>query len=326
MQFSRNGRAYPAQFISRVIPRLAALAAAGALILPGRARACACGCGIYEVGTASMLPGQTGSMLFLNYAYQDQDQNWSGSSEAPAADNPDRDIRTSFYTFAYQQVFNTHWSLRAELPYEQRHFETTGGASGQDLVSLDFGGVGDARVEGIYTTTSRSDGVIFGLKLPTGSYTRNDAYGDIDRDTEIGSGSTDALIGGFHRFTLGSDYRWTEYVQGLVDAPLATQAGYRPGTELDGAVGVYYTGWFMGGLEVAPIAEMKVAFRGRDTGPGASSPVASGYSRLLAAPGIELNARPFKVSVQLTIPVCQRFTGNQLVAPVGVSLSTAYSF
>ena len=38
-----------------------------------------------------------------------------------------------------------------------------------------------------------STGVIFGLKLPTGTYT---APG-LDRDTQIGSGSTDLMLGGY---------------------------------------------------------------------------------------------------------------------------------
>ena len=34
----------------------------------------------------------------------------------------------------------------------------------------------------------------FGLKLPTGNYTHNNPYGDVDRDSEIGTGSTDLLL------------------------------------------------------------------------------------------------------------------------------------
>ena len=32
-------------------------------------------------------------MGFLNYDYQDQNQNWSGNSTAPAANNGDKEIR-----------------------------------------------------------------------------------------------------------------------------------------------------------------------------------------------------------------------------------------
>src|SRR5271157_346099 len=157
-------------------------------VAPSPARACACGCGVFEVGTSSMIPTGSGMMAFLDYDYQDQNRNWSGDSEAPAADNGDKDIRTSWYTLGLQDMFNRSWGIRLELPYEERHFTTTGGATGNDIVALDFSGIGDIRIEGIYTGFSPdlSTGLDFGLKLPAGSFKTNDAYQDIDRDSEIG--------------------------------------------------------------------------------------------------------------------------------------------
>ena len=38
-----------------------------------------------------------------------------------------------------------------------------------------------------------STGLIFGVKLPTGDW----KFAGFDRDTEIGSGSTDVLVGGY---------------------------------------------------------------------------------------------------------------------------------
>src|SRR5471030_2783531 len=101
---------------------------------PPLVRACACGCGIYEVGTASMFPQKAGQTVFLENDYQDQNRNWRGDTRAPAADNPDRDIRTDFVTVGMQALFNRSWGLQLDLPYEQRHFATTGGATGHDPV------------------------------------------------------------------------------------------------------------------------------------------------------------------------------------------------
>jgi hypothetical protein len=296
---------------SRLLALLAAIA-----MTPGICRACACGCGIYEVGTSSMLPTGSGSMAFLEYDYQDQNRNWSGSSPAPAADNPDKDIRTGWYTLGYQDMFNRSWGVRLELPYEDRHFVTTGGATGSDIVSLDFSGLGDIRIEGIYTGFSPdlSGGLTFGLKLPTGSYTSNDAFGDIDRDTEIGSGSTDLLLGAFERFNLDADYGWSGFAQALLDAPVLTQAQYRPGAELDLAAGAYYNGLRIGRMTIAPIGQLKLSVRGRDSGAASAEPVASGFERVLAAPGLELDLHPLKVYTDVELPLYYRFTGNQLVA------------
>jgi hypothetical protein len=289
---------------------------------------CACGCGIYEVGTSSMIPTDSGIMSFVDYDYQDQNRNWSGTSEAPAADNGDKDIRTSWYTPGVQDMFNRSWGIRLELPYEDRHFVTTGGATGNDIVALNFSGIGDIRIEGIYTGFSPdlSKGLLFGVKLPTGSYTANDAYDDVDRDSEIGSGSTDILLGGFDRFDMGSDSNWSGFIQALLDIPVLTQVQYRPGTEFDTAVGAYYGGFRIGRLKISPIGQLKLSVRGQDTGANATYPVASGFVRVLAAPGVELDLHPVKVYTDVELPLYYHFTGDQLVAKTLFRLNVSYMF
>lgn len=302
------------------------LAAAFALA-PALALACACGCGIYEVGTSSTLPSGVGSEAFVDYDYQDQTTDWSGSSEAPGADNPDKNIRTSFLTFGYEQMYSSSWGLRVELPYEARHFETTGGATGDDIVTVNFSGIGDIRIEGMYTGFSpdMSQGVMFGLKLPSGSYTAEDAWDDVDRDSEIGTGSTDLLLGGFDRFGLG-DSAWQGLVQGMLDLPVLSQVQYRPGTELDLSLGAYYTGYRIGRLTVIPIGQLKASLRTRDTGANSADPVASGFARLFAAPGLEFDLRPFKVYADLELPLYVHVRGDQLVARNLFRLNVSYDF
>jgi hypothetical protein len=292
------------------------------------ATACACGCGIYEVGTASMIPTSAGAEVYVDYDYQDQSHNWSGSLEAPAADNPDKDIRTSWFTLGCQDMFDHSWGLRLELPYEERHFVTTGGATGNDIVALNFSGFGDIRIEGIYTGFSPdlSQGLTFGFKLPTGSDTTNDAYGDIDRDTEIGSGSTDILLGGFDRFSFGSESAWSGFSQVLLDLPVLTQVQYRPGTEFDVALGAYYDGLKIGRLHIAPIGQLKLSVRSRDTGANSANPVASGFVRVLAAPGLELDLHPVTVYTDVELPLYYHFTGDQMAAKVLLRLAVSYMF
>jgi len=298
------------------------------VLAPRRAHACACGCGIYEVGTSSMIPTGAGIETFFDYDYQDQNQNWSGGSEAPAADNSDKEIRTSWYNFGTQEMFNRSWGLRVEIPYEDRRFLTTGGATGDDIVAINFSGLGDIRVEGIYTGFSPdlSRGLLFGLKLPTGSTTTEDAYHDIDRDSEIGSGSTDILLGGFERFNIDTDYGWSGFIQALLDLPVLTQVQYRPGTEFDVAFGAYYTGLHFGRLSISPIGQVKFSVRSRDTGANAASPVASGFERILASPGLEIDCHPFKVYTDVELPLYYHFTGDQLVARTLFRLSVSTMF
>ena len=318
---------FPFQYRAAQRSLIVALLAAS-LVTPNAGRSCACGCGIFQVGTSSMLPMGTGLVTSLDFDYQDQNRNWSGDSRAPAEDNPDKDIRTSVENVSFQEVFNQDWSARVDLPFEQRHFETTGGASGGDLVSLDFSGIGDTRFQAIYTGLSPGfvTGLTFGIKLPTGSFTKNDAYGDIDRDTEFGSGSTDVILGAFRRLNIGTSPDWSGFTQVVLDAPVVTRDGYRPGTELDASFGVYYSGGTVLGVLVSPALQLKGSVRGSDGGPNASHPVASGFERVLVVPGIEFSRGRVRLDADVGLPAYQHFTGDQLTASALFRVSMSYAY
>ena len=70
-------------------------------------------------------------------------------------DNDDKEIRTHFVTAGFQYMFDRSWGFQVEVPYDDRNFKTTGGASGSDIVALNWASLGDIRVEGIYTGFSR---------------------------------------------------------------------------------------------------------------------------------------------------------------------------
>ena len=275
--------------------------------------ACACGCGIFDVGTETMLPSGAGLMVYFEYAYQDQNINWSGVKPASSADNGDKNIRTSFFTPGVQYMLNKNWGIQAELPFAYRHFETTG--IDNNIVDQDWTTIGDMRIEGIYDGffPDQSAGITFGLKLPTGNFRHNDAAEDIDRDSEIGTGSTDVLLGGFYRNDLTRDGRFTWFAQLTVDIPQLTQDQYRPGVEADGAVGVYMNGINFGRVGVVPIAQVLDGLRGHDSGANAAYPVASGYERVLLSPGVEIHIHPVMIYADVELPVYAHVTGDQLV-------------
>jgi hypothetical protein len=313
------------------------LSVAGAvLILPSIGKGCACGCGVFDVGTSQMLPQGTGGMAFVEFDFQDQNRNWANSGPAPAANNNDKEIRTDFTTIGLQYFFNRSWGIQAELPYVVRDFKTLGGPMGNTVQKFVWGSVGDLRLEGYYTGFSPdlSSGLTFGLKLPTGNFAHNDAYGDIDRDSEIGTGSTDVLLGGYfrHPFFLGN--RWTWFAQGLVDIPVLTQDQYRPGGELDAAVGLYYQGWMLHRLRITPIAQVIGSVRTSDSGDFASGGLdsnpgggrSSGYQRVLLSPGVEFDFHPWSIYADVELPLVQDFVGNQLAAPFLFKFYVNYMF
>ena len=293
------------------------------ILTPGIVHACACGCGVFDVGTSSMFPEGAGGTAFLQFDYQDQNHNWSGTSQAPDANNDDKEIKTYFTTFGFQYMFNSSWGVEAELPYDFRTFKTDVG--GGDIVTKNWNQLGDIRVQGIYTGffADQSAGVTFGLKLPTGSYTFDPDI--VDRDTQIGTGSTDILLGGFYRGNLDSNQRWDWFAQGLLDVPTLIQNQYRPGVELDTAAGIDYKGFSLGRVRISPVAQAIFSYRSSDSG-DAASPDNSGYERLMLSPGIEFHIHPVKIYADVEIPVFQNFTGNQVAAPVLFKVSMSYMF
>ena len=168
-----------------------------ALSAPLEAQACACGCGVFAVGTSSLLPEGPGGTAFLEYDYMNQTQNWSGSSSAPAANNDDKNIRSDFYVAGLQYMFNRDWGVSLEVPYTERLFITEDGGQ---LGSFDHSAFGDVRLMGMYTGFSddMSTGLSFGLKFANGDYT----YQGFDRDTSIGTGTTNLLLGIYHQMNL----------------------------------------------------------------------------------------------------------------------------
>ncbi len=177
---------------------------------------------------------------------------------------------------------------------------------------FDHGAIGDIRITGTYAGFSddMSSGVSFGIKLANGDW----KYPGFDRDTEIGSGSTDVLLGAYQQTHFGNS-QWSGYAQALLDAPVHSQAGYRPGNELDAAFGMYPQSRRLGsGVRLTPVLQALVSFRRPDSGPE-SDPESTGYNRLLAAPGLELQLRHVRLFLDVEAPLLQNVRGNQLVAP-----------
>ncbi|MDE2183410.1 MAG: hypothetical protein KGJ78_10360 [Alphaproteobacteria bacterium] len=292
--------------------------AAFVIASPTASFACACGCGVFEIG--NLFTDQPGGAAFLEYDFMDQSKNWSGPSRAPATNNDDKDIRTSFYTLGAQYLFASGFGVMAEVPYWSRHFATTGSSS---LMSFDHSALGDIRLTGAYSGFSedRDTGVTFGVKLPSGDF----AYPNFDRDTEIGSGSTDITVGAYHRGSLDAMGNWRYFAQARYQAAVLQHGGYRPGDELNGTAGVSYDTGRIGGIELSPLFQVLGSTRRHDSGPEAKL-TDSGYSRIILAPGVDFGIDSWIVHAEVDFPVYQNVIGNQLVASTLFKSSIAYAF
>jgi hypothetical protein len=301
---------------------LGAVALALMCAAPAVGNACACGCGVFDVATSEMFPTASGGMVFLEQDFMDQNQNWSGTSPAPAADNGDKRIRTNFWTLGGQYLFDRSWGVQVEVPYWERLFRTT--ADSGAVEDFTHGALGDVRLKALYTGLSPdlSTGLSLGVKLPTGDST----YPHFDPDTEIGSGSTDLVLGAYHLGPLSSDNRFSWFASAQWQQPIAHKTSYRPGAELDVVSGAYYAGWSLTPtVRLTPLLQVKGTWRRHDGG-ALGDAADSGYTRLFLAPGLELDAGRTRWYADVSRAVYTNTSGNQLIARTLFKVSVAVGF
>lgn len=305
--------------------RVTALAVllAGALT-PSLAQACACGCDVFDVGGPERMSMAKGGEVFVNYGYMDQSQNWSGDHSAPAANNDDKEIRTHLVTAGLRYAISPNWGVLVEAPLWNRTFHTENDA-GTGVDRFNHTALGDLKIVGVYTGLAKdmSTGLTFGVKLATGDW----KYAHFDRDTQIGTGSTNLLLGAYHNGFLSPDRAFGYYVKAQWDKPVASQGGYEPGDEIDAGAGVTYNvqRFADGPIKVVPVLQMLASSRARDHGPNAD-PDNSGYSRLMLSPGVEVTNGAWAFYADVELPVYQHVNGNQLIAPELVKLMVSRRF
>jgi hypothetical protein len=282
------------------------------------ALACACGCNVFTVGSRWSMPTRSGFETYLQYNYMDQSRNWGKWASAPPETNPDQEIRTHFYTVGVQYMPGRNWGITMEAPLWDRYFRTLDDDG--KVESVDHTSFGDIRLTGMYTGLSEdmSTGVQFGLKLPTGAFDES----LLDRDTQIGTGTTDLLLGGYQ---MGQENGWGWYAQLMWQHALNARDGYRPGDSFDLNIGVHYDG-LLASLPVPPTLQVAGSFRGIDGG-NAAEPENTGYERVYVCPGVQVAAsRYLSFYSDIKIPVMTHVRGVQLVAPTLVGLTMSYSF
>jgi hypothetical protein len=299
---------------------------------PALAFACACGCSIFDVGTPSLIPNGAGGTVWLEYDFTNQYINWHATRPSSAANNTDYQIKTHFLTAGAQYMFNHDWGAMITVPYTIRTFRTLG--DNGETNQWNHANFGDVRIWGMYTglLEDMSLGLLAGFKLPNGDHT----YSHFDRDTSIGTGSTDLLLGAYKIGALPSrigkvnltfrerPFNW--FMQLQYEYPFMTTGNYTPGKEFDGALGLFYNFGRVGPLkELAPMFTVLGAVRTHDMGVESNEP-SSGYDRLLLAPGGEIRLGIFRLYSDVEFPAFIYANGNQLIAPYAVKTILSYDF
>ncbi len=302
-----------------LLPTLLLIGASG--LLPDLAAACACGCGVFDVGTGAMFPEGAGGVLYAEFDSMNQNTNWAGGARSPAAEDPDKDIRTDFYTVGARYMFDRAWGVQVDVPYWQRSFTTAEDAG--TVATFRHGALADIRIRGLYTGFSGdlSTGVSFGLKLPTGDAT----YAHFDPDTEIGTGSTDLLLGAYHLGKIPALGGLNYFVNALWQEPLKTRGDYRPGAESVAVAGIYRQGWSVGAARVTPVLQATADYRAHDGG-ALGDPANTGYRRLIAAPGLEVDFSRVHLYAEAGFSLYDEVTGNQLISRRLYKVVLSYAF
>ncbi|HQT25643.1 MAG TPA: TonB-dependent receptor [Burkholderiales bacterium] len=264
----------------------------------------------------------------LSYDYVDQNQLRSGSGKVsnfalPNAQEIEVRTRTAFTTLIadYQ---GTGWGVNMQLPYVDRYHVTYP----QGTTTLDSSAsssLGDARVLGRFTGFSKdgSNGIFFGLKLPTGPASVNFASGaPLDASLQPGTGSTDILFGGFHqgqidRLKLG----W--FLQGLVQHAISTRSDSRPGDAFNVNAGIRYAKY---GQRITPMLQVDFIRRVSDSGANAT-PFITGGELVYLAPGFSVRfGNRTNVYAFVQLPVYQYVQGFQLSPTKIFSAGLLHSF
>ena len=306
---------------------IAAFAASDAL-------ACsACGCTLSSDWSSQGLAATGGWRADARFDFFDQDQLREGTSSVgrgTIALPNDREVQqftlNRNYNLALDYSPNKDWGVSVSLPWFDRSHATI--AEGDSAISTSHdSGVGDLRVLARYTgfDAQRNTGIEFGLKLPTGriddTFETGPQAGEIvDRGLQLGSGTTDLLLGVYHFDALTPE--WGYFAQALLQQPLDARDGFRPGSGLNLNFGVRYT------ASPTFVPQLQVNARVEKRESGANADVDnSGASLVYLSPGLSWNAtRRLSAYAFAQLPLFQRVNGLQIEARWTASVGLHYIF
>lgn len=309
----------------------ALLAAAGA---PLDTLACSsCGCTLSsDWSTQGLQPSGEGFRLDFRFDYFNQDQLRSGthkvdrgSLEVPNEREIQQETINRNYALGFDYSPNVDWGVNLQLPYFNRYHTTI--AEGDTEISTSHTqSIGDVRLVGRYLgfTEDHSIGVQAGVKFATGSFGNDFIAGPqegqpLDRGLQPGTGTTDLLLGAFTFGALNRD--WDYFAQGMLQQPLDSREGFRPGTGFNLNAGFRYVG-----IEhVIPSIQINARVEGRESGPNADVDN-SGATLVYLSPGLNFQITgALHGYVYAQVPIYQRVNGLQIEPAYTVTVGLYYT-
>lgn len=315
------------------------------LLSPFQLRACSsCGCTLNTDWNIQGLSTSTGWSVDIRYDYLNQNRLRSGSHSVSPADaaatinsqtndpaEVEKYTKNNYVTATIGYNSSEDWGVTVVIPFISRDHRTFGAGSpdgisnGDGFYESSGSGIGDVRVIGKYSgfTGHRNLGLQLGVKLPTGrtDQVANDMATPVDPGLQLGTGTTDLIIGSYYHGDLNRDCDF--FCQFLFQTALnhstMLDQSYRPGNSLNVTGGVRYHGF----NPVMPMLQINSRFVGRDGGE-AGDQFSTGGNLVYLTPGLILpisGKTSFYSLVQ--IPVYQHVNGIQLTPGYIVSAGVA---
>ena len=316
------------------------------LLMPSIASACSsCGCTLTSDFLSQGLSGAHGFMLDLRYDYLNQNQLRTGtgtisSVAASSVDNGDKEVerytRNNYLTLGMDYIFNRDWSINVQVPYIDRKHSTLGTGSdgtnpGDEAYDSNTSNLGDVKVVGRYLgfTPQHNFGVMFGLKLPTGSHSQMGTStdpatlgeaADIDPGLQPGTGSTDVIAGVNYFDSLNRN--WDYFTQAIYQTAVAHRSGYKPGDGFNLNLGLRYMEY----TSVIPQLQLNVRNVQTDSGVLADT-VSTGGTLTYLTPGVIVKiTNNASLYGYVQVPIYQDLTGIQLAPRYVASVGAHFAF
>jgi hypothetical protein len=296
-----------------LIPLLAAASACSS-------RACSvCGCSLSSDWAAQGYDMSSGVDGFLNFQYYNQDNLRTGTGTVdkalmavPNTQEIQQDTLTRGTTLGLDFVASSHWGLDLLLPFYDR-FHSTIAPGDTEISQSRATGAGDLKLVARYQAfhPRGSFGLEFGLKLPTGEFNQDFATGPqagglVDRGLQLGTGTTDLVLGASYFGRAGINLGY--FAQATLQQALAERDGFLPSSTLNLDMGIRY----LNTSSVTPLLQLNARWDSREHGTLADT-ADSGDAAFYFSPGftVQLGVRN-SLFAFVQLPLLQRVNGLQL--------------